>query len=65
MNNVTLECGPRDRADVRILPLHQADAGPAYRVVEGEAEECPRRPAVGGATLLLALGILLPLPLRQ
>lgn len=52
-------------ADIRILPLHQADAGPAYGVIESEAEECPWRPAIGGATLFLALGILLPLPLRQ
>lgn len=49
----------------RILPLHQANAGPAYRVVEGEAEEGPRRPVVGGATFVLALGVLLSLALGQ
>lgn len=63
--DVTQGSGSQRSTNKRILPLHQADAGPAYRVVEGEAEECPRRPAIGGATLLLALGILLPLPLRQ
>lgn len=52
-------------AEGRILPLHQADTGPAYGVVEGEAKERPRWPAIGGTSLLLALGILLPLPLRQ
>ena len=48
----------------RILPLHQADAGPAYGVVEFEAEQSPGRPAVGVTALLLAFGILLPLLLR-
>ena len=49
----------------RILPLHQADAGSADGVVEIETEEGAGRPAVGTTALLLAFGILLPLPLGK
>ena len=52
-------------ADERILPLHQADAGPADGVVEGEAEQGSRGPAVARGSLLFALGVLLPLLLCQ
>lgn len=45
----------------RILPLDEADAGPAYGVVEVEAEQSPLRSAVCITALFLALGILLPL----
>lgn len=49
----------------RILPFHEADAGPADGVVEVEAEESPLWPRVGRTALFFALGILLPFLLGQ
>ncbi len=49
----------------RILPFHEADAGPADGVVEVEAEESSLWPRVGRTALFFALGILLPLLLGQ
>lgn len=51
--------------DKKILPFHQADAGPSDRVIEGEAEQRSGWPAVGGSSLLFAFGILLSLPLCE
>ncbi len=49
----------------RILPFHEADAGPADGVVEVEAEESSLWPRVGRTALFFALSILLPLLLGQ
>lgn len=49
----------------RILPFHEADAGPADGVVEVEAEESSLWPRVGRTALFFALGILLPFLLGQ
>lgn len=48
----------------RILPLHDADAGPADRVLECETEQSPRRPRGCRRGLFLGFGaIVLSLPL--
>lgn len=49
----------------RILPLHDADAGPADGVLEGETQQRSRRPRGCGRGLFLGLrAVVLSLPLR-
>lgn len=54
-----------ERAGQRILPLYDADAGPADGVLQREAQQRPRRPRGRRRRLLFGLGrVVLPLSLR-
>lgn len=58
-------CSGTFRRPERILPLHDADAGPADGVLQRQTQQRPRRPGGCGRGLLLGLrAVVLSLPLR-